>query len=123
MSKNPGKNKLNLKLPPGSIEPLDHAGCDTNNDKSTLDTSMEALQKTLEGLELDEQQRRRLEAFLSQKQKVGELSSDDFENLGELGAGNGGVVTKVLHRPSGLVMARKLIHLEVKPAIRNQIIR
>ncbi|XP_064474411.1 dual specificity mitogen-activated protein kinase kinase 1-like isoform X2 [Ornithodoros turicata] len=123
MSKNPGKNKLNLKLPPGSIEPLDHQGGDAGNEKSTLATSMEALQKTLEGLELDEQQRKRLEAFLSQKQKVGELSSDDFENLGELGAGNGGVVTKVLHRPSALVMARKLIHLEVKPAIRNQIIR
>ncbi|KAH9369861.1 hypothetical protein HPB48_013866 [Haemaphysalis longicornis] len=91
--------------------------------KSTQNTSIEDLQKTLEGLDLDEQQRKRLEAFLSQKQKVGELSSDDFENLGELGAGNGGVVTKVLHRPSGFIMARKLIHLEVKPAIRNQIIR
>ncbi|XP_037509212.1 dual specificity mitogen-activated protein kinase kinase 1-like [Rhipicephalus sanguineus] len=123
MSRNPGKNKLNLKLPPGSIEPLDHSGCDPTNDKSTQNTSIEDLQKTLEGLDLDEQQRKRLEAFLSQKQKVGELTSDDFENLGELGAGNGGVVTKVLHRPSGFIMARKLIHLEVKPAIRNQIIR
>ena len=67
------------------------------------------MHKTLEGLELDDQQRRRLEAFLSQKQKVGELNADDFDSLGELGAGNGGVVTKVLHRPSGLVMARKVI--------------
>ncbi|XP_023227945.1 dual specificity mitogen-activated protein kinase kinase 1-like isoform X2 [Centruroides sculpturatus] len=124
MSKNPGKNKLNLKLPPGSIEPIDQTGAgDANNDKSTFDTSIEALQKTIEGLELDDQQRKRLEAFLTQKQKVGELNSDDFKNLGELGAGNGGVVTKVLHQPCGLIMARKLIHLEVKPAIRNQIIR
>ncbi|XP_054159585.1 dual specificity mitogen-activated protein kinase kinase 2-like, partial [Oppia nitens] len=52
-----------------------------------------------------------------------ELNAEDFDNLGELGAGNGGVVTKVIHRPSGLIMARKLIHLEVKPAIRSQIIR
>uniref|UniRef100_A0A8C9VB97 Dual specificity mitogen-activated protein kinase kinase 1 n=1 Tax=Scleropages formosus TaxID=113540 RepID=A0A8C9VB97_SCLFO len=86
-------------------------------------TNLEALQKKLEELELDEQQRKRLEAFLTQKQKVGELKDDDFEKICELGAGNGGVVFKVLHRPSGLIMARKLIHLEIKPAIRNQIIR
>lgn len=69
---------------------------------------MEALQKKLEELELDEQQRKRLEAFLTQKQKVGELKDDDFEKICELGAGNGGVVFKVSHRPSGLIMARKV---------------
>ncbi|MBN3281709.1 MP2K1 kinase, partial [Polyodon spathula] len=89
----------------------------------SLRTNLEALQKKLEELELDEQQRKRLEAFLTQKQKVGELKDDDFEKICELGAGNGGVVFKVSHRPSGLIMARKLIHLEIKPAIRNQIIR
>uniref|UniRef100_A0A8D3CK12 Dual specificity mitogen-activated protein kinase kinase 1 n=1 Tax=Scophthalmus maximus TaxID=52904 RepID=A0A8D3CK12_SCOMX len=88
-----------------------------------MTTNLEALQKKLEELELDEQQRKRLEAFLTQKQKVGELKDDDFEKICELGAGNGGVVFKVSHRPSGLIMARKLIHLEIKPAIRNQIIR
>lgn len=127
MSKNQGKNRRNLTLPQGAIEVNNSvdppSSVDTNNDKSTFDTSLEALQKSLEGLEMDDQQRKRLEAFLTQKQKVGELVSEDFENLGELGAGNGGVVTKVRHRPSGLIMARKLIHLEVKPAIRNQIIR
>lgn len=126
MSKNQGKNIRNLKLPQGALENniVDPLGSvDANNDKSTFDTSLEALQKSLEGLEMDDQQRKRLEAFLTQKQKVGELVCEDFENLGELGAGNGGVVTKVRHRPSGLIMARKLIHLEVKPAIRNQIIR
>ncbi|XP_029421257.1 dual specificity mitogen-activated protein kinase kinase 2 isoform X5 [Nannospalax galili] len=81
------------------------------------------LQKKLEELDLDEQQRKRLEAFLTQKAKVGELKDDDFERISELGAGNGGVVTKAQHKPSGLIMARKLIHLEIKPAIRNQIIR
>lgn len=74
----------------------------------SFDTSIEALQKTLDGLDLDDQQRKRLETFLTQKQKVGELSVEDFENLGELGAGNGGVVTKVLHKRSGLIMARKV---------------
>lgn len=73
-----------------------------------LRTNLEALQKKLEELELDEQQRKRLEAFLTQKQKVGELKDDDFEKICELGAGNGGVVFKVSHRPSGLIMARKV---------------
>lgn len=94
---------------------------DRNFDRNV--DSIEALTMTLEGLELDDQQRKRLETFLSDKQKVGELKDDDFENMGELGAGSVGVVAKVLHKPTGLVMARKLIHLEVKPAIRNQIIR
>ncbi|XP_052008248.1 dual specificity mitogen-activated protein kinase kinase 1-like isoform X1 [Xyrauchen texanus] len=93
------------------------------NGTGATETNLEALQKKLEELELDEQQKKRLEAFLTQKQKVGELKDDDFEKICELGAGNGGVVFKVLHRPSGLIMARKLIHLEIKPAIRNQIIR
>lgn len=93
------------------------------NGTSAAETNLEALQKKLEELELDEQQRKRLEAFLTQKQKVGELKDDDFEKISELGAGNGGVVFKVSHKPSGLIMARKLIHLEIKPAIRNQIIR
>lgn len=57
---------------------------------------------------MDDQQRIRLEAFLCQKEKVGELTSEDFLEMGELGAGNGGVVTKVLHQPSGLIMARKV---------------
>ncbi|XP_061630523.1 dual specificity mitogen-activated protein kinase kinase 1 isoform X2 [Phyllopteryx taeniolatus] len=93
------------------------------NGSGATETNLESLQKKLEELELDEQQRKRLEAFLTQKQKVGELKDDDFEKICELGAGNGGVVFKVSHRPSGLIMARKLIHLEIKPAIRNQIIR
>uniref|UniRef100_A0A9L0R8Q4 Dual specificity mitogen-activated protein kinase kinase 1 n=2 Tax=Equus TaxID=9789 RepID=A0A9L0R8Q4_HORSE len=77
------------------------------NGTSSAETNLEALQKKLEELELDEQQRKRLEAFLTQKQKVGELKDDDFEKISELGAGNGGVVFKVAHKPSGLVMARK----------------
>uniref|UniRef100_A0AAQ5YR30 Dual specificity mitogen-activated protein kinase kinase 2 n=1 Tax=Amphiprion ocellaris TaxID=80972 RepID=A0AAQ5YR30_AMPOC len=88
-----------------------------------IHTNLEALQKKLGELDLDEQQRKRLEAFLTQKAQVGELKDEDFEPICELGAGNGGVVNKVRHKPSGLVMARKLIHLEIKPAIRNQIIR
>ena len=62
----------------------------------------------LSELELDDQQKQRMRYFLCQKQKVGDLCDEDFEKLGELGAGNGGVVAKVLHRTSGLIMARKV---------------
>lgn len=70
--------------------------------------NLEALQKKLGELDLDEQQRKRLEAFLTQKAQVGELKDEDFEPICELGAGNGGVVNKVRHKPSSLVMARKV---------------
>lgn len=73
-----------------------------------LRANLEALQKKLGELDLDEQQRKRLEAFLTQKAQVGELKDDDFSPICELGAGNGGVVNKVRHKPSGLVMARKV---------------
>ena len=69
---------------------------------------MEALQQKLQELDIDDQQRERLEEFLSQKQKMGELLEEDFNKLGELGAGNGGVVTKVVHKNTQIVMARKV---------------
>lgn len=124
------KNRLNLVLPPGSIDappstpsaPLSAHSESAISEKGKL--SLEALQERLEELGMDDTQRKRMEFFLCQKEKIGgELSDDDFEKLGELGAGNGGVVMKVRHKSSGLIMARKLIHLEVKPAIKKQIIR
>ena len=69
---------------------------------------LESLTQKLKELDIDDQQRERLEAFLTQKQKVGELVAEDFEKRGELGAGNGGVVMKVKHKPTNLVMARKV---------------
>ncbi|KAL8566283.1 Dual specificity mitogen-activated protein kinase kinase 1 [Nucella lapillus] len=113
----PAKNKLNLTI---SVADPAQDGSDRQNGAQA---TMERMQLKLKELNIDEQQRERLEEFLCQKQKVGELLEEDFEKLGELGAGNGGVVTKVLHKPTGLIMAKKLIHLEIKPAIRNQIIR
>jgi mitogen-activated protein kinase kinase 1 len=70
--------------------------------------SIDAIQERLEELEMDDEQRKRLESFLGQKEKVGELCDEDFEKLGELGAGNGGVVMKVRHKKYGLIMARKV---------------
>ncbi|KHJ76136.1 hypothetical protein OESDEN_24245, partial [Oesophagostomum dentatum] len=55
--------------------------------------------------------------------KEQELSEEMLENLGELGHGNGGVVHKVVHKKNGVTMARKLVHLEVKPSVRQQIIK
>ncbi|CAH3025617.1 unnamed protein product [Porites evermanni] len=113
------KNKLNLTIAPTAspdpVTPDDAAGIGLQK--------VEEIRKKMDELELDTLQRERLEAFLAEKRKIGELNAEDFDKLAELGAGNGGVVTKVLHKPSGLIMARKLIHLEIKPSIRNQIIR
>ncbi|XP_066600423.1 dual specificity mitogen-activated protein kinase kinase dSOR1 [Prorops nasuta] len=131
------KNKLNLTLPPGAIEPASavspsppvpplpttYTEAPVIPDGVMGKMSIDAIQERLEELEMDEEQRKRLESFLGQKEKVGELCDEDFEKLGELGAGNGGVVMKVRHKKYGLIMARKLIHLEVKPAIKKQIIR
>ncbi|VDP00564.1 unnamed protein product [Schistosoma mattheei] len=45
---------------------------------------------------MDDNQRRRLSAFVADKQKIGELHPEDFEKLNELGKGNGGVVSRSL---------------------------
>ena len=55
--------------------------------------------------------------------EFGELCEDELERICELGHGNGGVVHKMKHKKSNLVMARKLVHLEVKPSVRNQILK
>lgn len=57
---------------------------------------------------MDDSQRERLMTFLAEKRKIDDLDKNDFEKLDELGAGNGGVVTKVRHIPTNLIMARKV---------------
>ena len=64
---------------------------------------------------MDEEQRKRLELFFAQKKQLGELKTEeDFEKIRELGAGNGGVVHCVKHTSTVTVIAKKMIHLEVK---------
>ena len=49
--------------------------------------------------------------FLAEKSKVlghGELKEHDCSRLADLGFGNGGVVLKMEHKPSGIIMARKV---------------
>ncbi|KAI4164224.1 MAG: hypothetical protein LQ342_002189 [Letrouitia transgressa] len=52
-----------------------------------------------------------------------DLRNEDLEFIKELGAGNGGTVSKVLHTPTKVVMAKKVIHVEAKSDVRNRIVR
>ena len=72
---------------------------------------------------MNDLQNNRFEMFLWDKEKMGELNASDFVKLGELGSGNGGVVIKVCHKLTKILMIRKLIRLEVNALIKMQIIR
>lgn len=72
--------------------------------------------------DVDDEQRRRMELFFAQKRQLGELKSEeDFEKISELGAGNGGVVHCVRHISTGTVIAKKMIHLEVRISSYNNV--
>lgn len=52
-----------------------------------------------------------------------DLRSEDLETVKELGAGNGGTVSKVRHTGWNVMMARKIIHVEAKKEVRKRIVR
>ncbi|KAK2463919.1 hypothetical protein APHAL10511_004091 [Amanita phalloides] len=52
-----------------------------------------------------------------------DLKNEDLKSLQELGHGNGGSVVKVEHIPSGTIMAKKIVLIDAKPAVRKQILR
>ncbi|KAK4109449.1 kinase-like protein [Canariomyces notabilis] len=52
-----------------------------------------------------------------------DLKPEDLEAIKDLGAGNGGTVSKVRHIPTNTVMARKIIHVEAKKEMRKRIVR
>ncbi|EGE02545.1 MAP kinase kinase Ste7 [Trichophyton equinum CBS 127.97] len=52
-----------------------------------------------------------------------DLRSEDLIVLKELGAGNGGTVSKVMHASTKVVMARKIIRVDAKEKVRKQILR
>ncbi|KAK2799872.1 MAP kinase kinase (MEK) [Onygenales sp. PD_10] len=52
-----------------------------------------------------------------------DLRSEDLVVLKELGAGNGGTVSKVMHASTKVVMARKVIRVDAKENVRKQIVR
>ena len=63
--------------------------------------------------DVNDEPRMRVELFFAQKKQLGELKTD-FEKISELGAGNGGVVHCVRHMSTWTVIAKKMIHLEVR---------
>lgn len=93
-----------------------------NND--SIDSFVRQMKDAVEDVELSQDQRTRMNEFFSQKALLGsEMCEEDLEKVCELGSGNGGVVSKVKHAKSGIIMARKLIRLEIKPAIRYRIMQ
>ncbi|GME80070.1 unnamed protein product [Ambrosiozyma monospora] len=50
------------------------------------------------------------------------ISQDDLEFMEEIGRGNYGVVSKVLHKPTGIVMAMKEVRLELEDSKFRQIL-
>ncbi|VDP84002.1 unnamed protein product [Echinostoma caproni] len=126
----PGRTHTRISGPTGSSTTgnrYQSAGVDRtgrfSNRMSTGPIDVAEVLRQLEAQDLDDAQRKRLSAFVSEKQKIGELRPEDFEKIDELGKGNGGVVFKVRHTATGLIMAKKNIHLEIKPMVRSQIIR
>ncbi len=56
----------------------------------------------------DDDQKGRIKDFFTNKGTIGDMKDEDFAYVAELGAGNGGVVNKVMHKPTGIIMARKV---------------
>ena len=125
---------LPLSLPTNTEEPDWRQGCVGINDGimcppppvlgPTFGTSGPSpLLQTIEDLvitDVDDEQRKRMKLFFDKKKQLGELKSEeDFEKMAELGAGNGGVVHCVRHISTGTVIAKKMIHLEVKQGFRK----
>lgn len=52
-----------------------------------------------------------------------DLSPQNLRTVDDLGAGNGGTVTKVQHIPTGIMMAKKVVFIDAKPEVRKQILR
>ncbi|KAF7314696.1 Ste7-like protein [Mycena kentingensis (nom. inval.)] len=52
-----------------------------------------------------------------------DLRNEDLKEIRELGQGNGGSVKLVEHIPTGKMMAKKIVLIDAKPAVRKQILR
>lgn len=95
-----------------------------NKDVSAMDSFVRQLKDAVSEVDITSDQIARMNEFFNLKKMLGsEMCDEDFEKIGELGSGNGGVVSKVRHLKSGIIMARKLIRLEIKPTIRYRIMQ
>lgn len=98
------KRRVGLRLPQSSVSLL------KTNNLSSEAAEVAALPKQLEKLEV------------SNTFKI-DLKESDLRPYEELGSGNGGTVNKILHVPTGTIMARKVIHVEANATVRKQILR
>jgi hypothetical protein len=118
MSSAKKRNPLNLSLPPTVRE--ESGGEDPS---SQSDPTEQTLDEQLQSLVLSQPQVERMNEWMTLKKQIGELRDDCLETICDLGRGNGGEVHKMRHIETGLIMARKLVLLEVKLSIRNQILK
>ncbi|KAI6239959.1 Protein kinase MAP2K [Aphelenchoides fujianensis] len=126
MSGRKRRNPLNLSLPPTLREEFVRSdGSDLTIGPEPTHTASDAeeLEIRFNSLSLTNDQMRRMEEWQKTKGKIGLLSEEQFERLDELGNGNYGVVHMMRHRPSGLIVARKLVRAEIKPTLQAQIIK
>ena len=75
-----------------------------------IERAIEAI-KNMDSSEITDEERGNMIAFLEEKRKIvqqGEMKEQLFVRMAELGYGNGGVVLKVEHKPTGIIMARKV---------------
>lgn len=119
----PAPLTINITQPPSNLPDQTRNDQFLNNANHSAKPTVDQLTEKVQKLDITATQKDKLEDFLKCREKIGDLTNDDLSVEGELGAGNGGVVLKVRHRKFNTAMAKKLIHLEVKPAVRNQILR
>ncbi|XP_065910000.1 dual specificity mitogen-activated protein kinase kinase 1-like [Dysidea avara] len=118
------KKPININLE--AVSPVGIDTPDAPNTGTTLKDVENHLAKLMADVSINDEQRGNMKQFLELKSQViksGDLRNDDFERLEELGYGSGGAVLKVKHKPTGVIMARKLITLDIKPSVRTQIMR
>ncbi|KAI6216914.1 hypothetical protein M3Y99_01792500 [Aphelenchoides fujianensis] len=126
MSGRKRRNPLNLSLPPTLREEFvrsDGSDLTVGPEPTHTASDAEELEIRFNSLSLTNDQMRRMEEWQKTKGKIGLLSEEQFERLDELGNGNYGVVHMMRHRPSGLIVARKLVRAEIKPTLQAQIIK
>ena len=87
---------------------------------TTLEDKLAQQLSELDLGDISEEQTKRLEEFFSHKAKIGEMKDEDFETIEDLGAGNGGVVAKVRHKPSKIIMARKVSKIYIYTLFSNK---
>uniref|UniRef100_A0AC35UDS0 Protein kinase domain-containing protein n=1 Tax=Rhabditophanes sp. KR3021 TaxID=114890 RepID=A0AC35UDS0_9BILA len=109
------RNLLGLSLPPTVTE-------DAENPMQYQPLEL-TLEETLRKMVLSEPQMARMLEWMQTKLRIGTLTADSIEVIQQLGQGNGGVVSKWRHIPTNVIMAAKVVHVEVRPTQKAQIMK